>query len=503
MLTKQTMTSKNDTAEDFHCKIKNKTSIESGYVLPLVIISGLIILVGAVILSTQSFSGLIRTTRQKQRGEAIEIAETGSSILINKLNSKFPYLLTISCQTKNTPDGPGCIDESWESFKLNSQFSACPGRLTSSADRKSFMKTLNAELPSRGGSYRLVSYEFLGDKVQGGTAIIQVEGQRQNSQAIASSAIIEKEVTIVPKYCNLPPFVESEGSTGYGLLANLVTLKKSDDSGQVADIIDQVLNTDPSQANVHCNDCAYSPNPDKSVPWRDVQYNNSKIDGERSKLPPQPLPPSPIWDPAGKKKLDLPLLNVSQPIYYGSVTINHNKITKTWFGTKVAEVSLSDYCHTEEDISPPVTHCRAGKFELSSIDLTIDPGEGEIRFYFEGDKVSFSTDTVDILSDRFGQVAFFGNDQTCKPDLFDISGSQSLGPIFIHMPCTKIALNGDGEIIGSVIAKEWYSKGFDLVIPSDASQIMKEKYGISFEEDKDREFAALGTNRWSLIQAQQ
>jgi hypothetical protein len=68
------------------------------------------------------------------------------------------------------------------------------------------------------------------------------------------------------------------------------------------------------------------------------------------------------------------------------------------------------------------------------------------------------------------------------------------------MPCTPIKLNGDGEIIGSVIANEWNSNGFDLVIPSDASQIMKEKFGISFEKDQDHEFAALGTNRWTLIQ---
>ena len=52
---------------------------ENGYILPLVIITGVILGVGAVILSARSFSGLIRSSRQKQRNEAIEIAETGQT----------------------------------------------------------------------------------------------------------------------------------------------------------------------------------------------------------------------------------------------------------------------------------------------------------------------------------------------------------------------------------------------------------------------------------------
>ena len=73
-------------------KSNQKPRSQAGYVLPLVIITGMILVVGAVILSAQSFSGLIRSTRQKQGDEATELAETGASVLINELNQKFPLL---------------------------------------------------------------------------------------------------------------------------------------------------------------------------------------------------------------------------------------------------------------------------------------------------------------------------------------------------------------------------------------------------------------------------
>lgn len=482
---------------------------QDGYILPLVVIAAMILVVGAVILSARSFSGLIRSAKQKQRDEAIEIAETGASIIINELNSKFPYLLTISCLTQSTADGPECKNKTWEGFEfgiLGRPASACQGRYKTLEERKSFIYSLNTELPKQNGTYRLISYEFLGDQIQGGTAIIQVEGQRKNSKIVASTAVIEKEMTIVPKYCNIAPFAENEESADFGLLSNLISLQKSSPSQQHANVIDQILNTTPSKANVHCNECTNAPEPNQV--WDGVQCEGCRIDGDRSVSPPVPLPPAPKFNSNWNKEiLNLPLMdgdiNPSKWITYGSVTINQNNIIRKYPGVADVAHSLTKYCHTEKNTSPKITHCRMGKIELSGISLTIDPGDGDMRFYFEGEKVSISTDNVEIKSNKFGQVAFFGSNDTCKPDLFDISGSQSLGPVFIQMPCTKILLNGDGEIIGSVIANEWNSSGFDLVVPSDASQIMKEKYGISFEKDLDHEFVALGTNRWSLIQRQQ
>ena len=73
----------------------------NGYVLLLVIVSGIILAIGAMIISARSFNSVIRSSKQSDGDQAIEIAETGASILVNKLNNNFPYLLTTNCQVEN------------------------------------------------------------------------------------------------------------------------------------------------------------------------------------------------------------------------------------------------------------------------------------------------------------------------------------------------------------------------------------------------------------------
>ena len=73
-----------------------------GYVLPLVIITGMILVVGAAIISARSFSGIVRWGQQKHRDEAIEIAEAGVAIILNKLNNDYPYLLVEDCDLENS-----------------------------------------------------------------------------------------------------------------------------------------------------------------------------------------------------------------------------------------------------------------------------------------------------------------------------------------------------------------------------------------------------------------
>ena len=74
---------------------------QNGYVLLLVIFSGLILAIGAMVMSARSIDSLIRSGKQTQGDEAKEIAETGASILLNELNQNFPYLLTVNCQVTN------------------------------------------------------------------------------------------------------------------------------------------------------------------------------------------------------------------------------------------------------------------------------------------------------------------------------------------------------------------------------------------------------------------
>ena len=455
-----------------------------GYVLLFVVVGGLILAIGAMVISARSFNSLMRSSKQSEGDQAIEIAETGASILLNKLNNNFPYLLTKNCQVENNAlsqqfEEPICTG--WQDFEfgeLGGPASACPGRSTEPAD---IMEQLSASVSNEKGQYRLRNYEFLGDQIQGGTAIIQVQGQRikhrGGSPIISASAIVEQEVTITPKYCGLPPFDKSSGSSsGFGLLAGNISLNSSS-------IIDQVPGTTPSQANVNCNNCSHQPSPDKTIPWKGVQSGDSKIDGDRSSNP-EPKPgdfPAPQWE-WGKTRWDL-IVN------WQTINIGHN--------------THPNHCYTE-DISPPITHCRMGNITISGGNVNINPGEGEIRFYLQGQMVSINTNNFLNSSGTFGQVAFFsqeGGPWGCTPQSFNLSGSDKFGPVFLQMPCTDMPLSGNVDIIGAAIVKSWRAAGnSDLIVPPDAAQIINDQYNISLGKNIGREFAALGTNRWTLIQ---
>lgn len=118
--------------------------------------------------------------------------------------------------------------------------------------------------------------------------------------------------------------------------------------------------------------------------------------------------------------------------------------------------------------------------------------------------VSINTNSFLNSSGTFGQVAFLGQEGGawgCTPQSFNLSGTESFGPIFLHMPCTDIALSGDIDIIGAAVVNSWSASGnSDLIVPPNAAQVMNDQYNISLGEAEGTEFAALGTNRWRLIQ---
>ena len=250
---------------------KNQTSQhhENGYVLPLVVVSGMILILGAVVLSTRSFNSLMGAILQNQGHQAEEIAESGLSILLKELNNQFPYLLTVGCRVENnSPDqqleAPECAG--WRDFEFGAYggpAQACDGRSTSPRQIEDFLSQPVAEGK---GLYRLRNYEFLGDQIQGGTAIIQVQGLRlkgpEDDPQIASSAIIEQEVTVVPKCCNRAPY-EPCGPAGSGWSYSLLT---QDITLNVGDVIDEKRPSALSGANVHCVNCDQPP-ADKCEGW--------------------------------------------------------------------------------------------------------------------------------------------------------------------------------------------------------------------------------------------
>ena len=484
-----------------HSKQQKKSSAkDAGFTLAIVVLSGIVLTIGAMTLAARSFNSLLISTRQQQKREAREIAEIGMGLILKELNDNFAYLLIENCDVVNNSkteqlQPPQCAGwkDNTDTTKITGSFeersTLCPSAITPS---NLIMNELYKNAPGNNGKYRLTGYEFIGDQYQGGIAIIKVQGQRHIKNSgitkIAASATIEKEVTIAPKYCNLPPFVEASSTGGYGLLANDVNLG----TGDVLDVI-QDPKQDPSQANVHCVTCT-EPDPDKTIAWEGVQNNtnSSIIDGERSSGPLE-IPQAPEWDSAAwGNKQAWNLIGGAQ----SNITIAHN--------------SNSQYCHTQE-ITPPITHCRINNIIFSGgNNIRFLPEEGDIRLYVEGQQINLSGNSiVDSGSLKFGQVAIFGSagwPWNCSSRGVNISGNGTLGTLLLHMPCWDVNLSGNVQITGSAIVKNWNTSGNKnaLIIPPDASQIMEEKYNISFSKGDDvREFAAIGTNRWNLIQSQQ
>ena len=504
--------------------IKHRRIRSDGYVLPLVIITGMILTIGAVILSTRSFSGLIRSTRQKQGNEATELAETGASLLINELNEKFPYLLTVNCQVENNSgsqqlEDPVCTG--WKTFNFGQYGgpnSACPGRSTNPSE---IMDLLYKTVDHKNGAYRLRNYEFLGDQVQGGKAIIQVQGQRfrgsEESSEIAASAIVEQEITIVPKCCNQAPYLScgsDESGWGFGLATKGVQL-------QLGDVIDENPSISNSNANVHCVNC--DPPPEEQCdPWTSAgqtisntctETGGSIIAGERSNGP-LDIPDAPTWNKeAWGDPTPIAINNGNNPIFsHGEVNQPH---------------PISG-CFTENVNGKKRTHCRIDSVNLSGenkISINPEREDGDIRFYIEGQQLNLSGDTI-INPGEFGSFSIFGGESTnanavwgCSSKQLNISGGGELNA-FLNMPCFDVNLSGGSSdkplmIKGAAISNQWNATGdySRLVIPSNAGDVICDVYEICSSAENENEnqndngnqneFAALGSNQWSLIQMEQ
>ncbi len=499
--------------------------------MPLVIVTGMILVVGAAILSAQSFSGLIRSTRQKQSDEAVEIAETGASLLINELNNSFPYLLTVNCQVENNStsgqlETPICAG--WENFQFGQQGaseSACPAR---SVDPSQVMDLLYKPLQSQHGSYRLRNYEFLGDQTQGGKAIIQVQGQRfkgiENSSDLAASAIIEQEITIAPKCCDKPPFVDLERCTGGfekipGLLTKNITPGGLDVFGDVHTInsCPPGMTGSPPNCNNSSSLCEnkLGLTKDEITPelagqtWPPCNF----VSGE-STYGYKDFPIAPTWAEGGDDWVERVPANKAGSIT-GGIVISHN--------------NKPDYCITSTGKdNTKTTHCRIKSITMSGADsIRLDPGNGHINFYLDGGQsiatASFSGRNI-INTGRPEQFSIIAGPQMqyaetvhqqppkCSsqwsPKQISISG-EGVVNAFIFASCADVVISGNPVTFnGNIISRNFTATANDVQIKTPegtyGSNICKLfNLDICTQSDSRGEFAAVGINRWSLIQMEQ
>ena len=524
-------------------RAKIDASHASGFVLPMVIAGGLILMIGAIILSMRGFSSLTGSIRQGQRSQAEEIAESGANAIIQELNQNFPYLLVENCEVTNNSTSeqmnpPEC-DAGWGSYDLNNMY---PSTVCSQRSQypEEIMDDLYLPSPEGKGFYRLRSYEFFGDQIQGGTAVIEVQGQLRHGPAdnpkIASSAVLRKEITIVPKCCDKAPYTTCTKSTGwkYGLTADDISLNRGD-------VIDLDPNVDISGAIVNCNNCTDPPQPSPNIEAKCKQWDSDDssiqnmtdiseskcqellddnytdqeiaemdiglISGKRSNDQVE-IPDAPTWNPAWKKNgQEMPAKSY----------VNQN-VTFTHHTQEGAHPDTDKSCYTEIMGTKKITHCRIGNLTYSDYSkLTIKPGEnGEIRFYVEGKKIALSGKQFIIPDDvGFEQFAIFGSKSLEK---FSFSGEGKVRAL-LYMPQTLVAFSGGRfcdyngvdyslALEGIAIVKEWqnstYADCAQIRVPTDAGTKVCESYGLcsttASNSNQDMEYVAIGTNRWDFVQ---
>ena len=523
------------------------TPSSSGFVLPMVIAGGLILMIGAIILSMRSFSGLRGAIRQNQGSQAEEIAETGANMIIQELNQNYPYLLVVDCEVTNNAaseqmEPPKC-EEGWESYELNqiNSIGKCSQREDLPDDIDLFRELFYQ--PDGKGYYRLRSYEFLGDSVQGGTAIIQVQGQLRNGAAdnekITASAILEKEITIIPKCCDLAPFESCNSSSDwkYGLATQFLNLDKGD-------IIDEVRDANISGANVHCSSCDLPPTEKCVGGWtgpvggkreviqvlpsnRERDCKNGVdlteddvgvIDGERTngKLD---IPPATTWKQewGNLEPYTIGYDNFNPGRGYYAPSITHSD--------RQGQHPSLPFCYTEIINDKKITHCRIKNISSSiPLDINIKPENGDIRFYIEGISINLSNVTfITPESTEFGQFTIFGGASTWESahekykDLqpggksFNWSAGGEINA-FLYMPYFNVNFSAGNcdttpQIIrGAAITYGWNASGdcVQIQVPSDAGKIICETYDVCStvlsDSSEDMEYVAVGTKRWNFVQ---
>ena len=74
---------------------------ESGMALAVVVLTGLVLTIGAMVLSARSLNNLVGSIRFGQSKEARQIAESGMANILDELNKNYPYLLIENCEVVN------------------------------------------------------------------------------------------------------------------------------------------------------------------------------------------------------------------------------------------------------------------------------------------------------------------------------------------------------------------------------------------------------------------
>ena len=481
---------------------------EEAFVLPLVVIIGLILAVGGLTMLARSFAGLFGATRQEQSRQARELAETGLATSLELLNHKYSYLL-INCYSRSgSPPTPNdCINTgTWSTPQLPS--SVCPG-----SERASNSFPLEANISSQHGRYRVEYYAYAGTQFYGGTGKLKVTGERLNNDnsKILATASVEQTFDVKPKPCDAR-FGETATSSGFpGLLGWKVNLGNNDVKGVTS-------------GNMLCILCSV-PNPSRS----DGTYTQAETEQAVGALANS--------DVDGKIYIgeistpDVPVFPASLRPYVSAKSINSSTtITASSTSTSNSATSNNNGMCATDSSNPPITHCLISSIDLSGQKiLTVNSTAGPVRLYVSGN-ISAGGKAGIFHNGEPGRLGLFGNaissDSRCSSDinfsnqtvtLAGTSNPAKAANLFAYFPCAKMGINGGaqatatcsadgecggGDIQGALWAKIWdgsASNQAQLVVPKNMPSQVLEYFGTAYAISI-RDYVALGINSWRGFQ---
>jgi hypothetical protein len=461
-------------------KPKQQAPGDQGFILPLIIIAGLIVGAGLMALMARSFGSLVGSIRHGQNQEAREAAESGLAVILKELNTNYPYLLINDCQITATSGTPFCTGWSTD-IAAGGNFeyitSVCPS--TTTPPQTLFTK-LSANLPGSRGSYRLINYNFSGDQHQGGTALIRVEGKSIYGSGTApntkAAAYIQQEVNITPKTC-------SGAQGGYpGILGETIDLGNQDVIGEI-------------NGNLVCTTC--DPNQSQAELENAIDLKNrGVVDGQ-------------IF--GGQLALPDPPQFPGFPSDYAATPCTPSTCKIEGSTTLTAGQTNGGRCFTES--STNITHCKVDSISLSGGDVLSISTSGagspspSIRLYVTGNLTTSGNSGI-VHSGDPSNLSIFGlprsESSSCTQQVLVGGTSQSLNA-YIYMPDACGGINGGGSATPNIRGSMWLrhygassSNAGTIEVPDDMGSKVCIKFGINFCVGI-REYAARGANRWTLL----
>ena len=499
-------------------KTSLQTKPDEGFILPLVLIVGLIMTVGGFALLARSFGGLIGSQRLEQARQARAIAESGIAQTIESLNSDYRYLL-INCFSKNgsIPGSHSCVEvEDSESISYECTWdkpcipsSICPDATSAGTPN------LTGITSNPSGDYEVDYYAYSGTQYYGGTGTLRVIGHRKSydNTRILASAVVETSFDIKPKPCDNTYGSPATNSGFPGLLASTVTMGGNDVIGKTS-------------GNILCTKC--------TTP----SYTDTNTDGiidsdERTKQNESAINCNNVCDVGGEifiGDIDIPSVpefpsDLNGVTIYNEIDLKNGDITII-AGT-TAGVNNDSRCETKIVDTIPITHCKISNIIGSGKRvLNVDTSNGPVNLYIQGD-VTLSGKSGIIHDGAAEDLSLFGrpassNDACSTDDNFTlqnikISGGASGSNMFIFFPCGDVGINGGsknncdvaaddncagGDIRGAVWAKSWTGSSGNqaqLVVPPDLPSELVRRNGTSFATSI-QDYISLGVNSWFSFQ---